>query len=283
MQTTASALPASTTMTPSAGGPRPSVEEFNAAVRKLEARGQKITRRAVREITGGTMAVVNRMCREYEAAQAAAVNAYELPGALASQIRLLIQAERQAAVQEVQRQLDEEREKGLELESQVELLEAQNARLQQQYEAECAQRTAAEVLRDNEREAHQQTKKALDAKCEALEQQRRDEAKLEGEIHAQLESQQLRERDHRQVLERQETLIKAVGELATRVARLTPSAHDPNLQTTSHRPPQSTSVPPPLPKVPQRGNAQSSRPHLSQQEYERMVREDPSLDDGIVF
>jgi SMC interacting uncharacterized protein involved in chromosome segregation len=270
-------------MTPSAGGPRPSVEEFNAAVHKLEARGQKITRRAVREITGGTMAVVNRMCGEYEAAQAAAANAYELPGALASQIRLLIQAERQAAVQEVQRQLDNEREKGLELESQVELLEAQNDRLQQQYEAERAQRTAAEVLRDSEREAHQRTKKELEAKCEALEQQRRDEAKLEGELQAQLESQQIRERDHRQVLERQETLIKAVGELATHVARLTPSATDPTARNVAHRTSPSASVPPPLPKAPQRGSAPTSRPHLSQQEYERMVREDPSLDDGIVF
>ncbi|OYU43775.1 MAG: hypothetical protein CFE44_16550 [Burkholderiales bacterium PBB4] len=281
MNTATDLSPASIPATAAIGGPRPTVEEFNEAIRKLEARGQKITRRAVRDVTGGTMSVVNRLCREYEAAQAAAMNAYALPPSLASQIRALIQAERHAAVQDMQRQLDEEKDKVAELENQVDILEPQLRQLTQERDAERAQKMAAEALLKDEREAHQQSKQALDAKCEELEQRRRDEAKLEGELQAQLDSQHLRERDHKQVLARQDELIAVVADLAARVAQMTSSSAHPRAQTATRQ--SSTSGPPPLPVVPRSTNTAQARPHLSQEAYEQLVRKDPSLDDGIVF
>lgn len=267
--------------TPAVGGPRPTVEEFNEAVRKLEARGQKITRRAVRDITGGTMSVVNQLCRQYEAAQVAAMNAYALPASLASQIRALIQAERQAAVQDMQRQLDEEKDKFAELENQVDILEPQIKQLTQERDAERAQKMAAEALLKDEREAHQHSKQALDAKRKELEQHRRDEAKLEGELQAQLDSQHLRERDHKQVLARQDELIEAVAGLAARVAQLTASSVHQGAQAVTREPPKS--VPPPLPVDPRSANRAKATTTQSQHEYEQMVRQHPKLDDGIPF
>jgi hypothetical protein len=242
MTSSTSSSAASPAERPTGAGPTP--ERFQQAVQSLESRGEKVTRRAVHQISGGTMSVVNLMCRELEQQKAAALSAYKLPAEFDVHLKNLIVLERDKAIKDVASQLANKQADVLEMEAQVEDLENRLAATEFVRDQQCILRLTAEAVTATEKQAHAVTQGKLEASREDADKCRQEASRVTGELQGLLEALNAREHDHRQMIEKHDRLVVVLEQLV----KANPNPAQATTQGTSGEQCEARRDPPPLPQ-----------------------------------
>lgn len=188
-------------------GLHPTPEKFQAAVQTLEREDRKVTRRAVHGITGGTMSVVNQMCREYEEHKASVLSAYALPAEVVMYLKKWGMSERENANKDMAKQLADAKATVLDLESQVEELENRVSHTEAFRAEEVLLRMKAEAEVEAEKQAHEETKRQLEIYRHEADKAKQESSKKEGQMLGLIKALEARDHDNHLLLEKLDRLF----------------------------------------------------------------------------